>query len=73
MKPIGDSGVYKVTVLTKRGAHMKKTMMVFTFGLILSLCAATVFAAGGKNHGELGQGDVIQNQICVDDNGSPSF
>lgn len=50
-----------------------KKIIIFAFGLILSLCSATVFAAGGKNHGEVGQGEVIQHQECVDGNGSPSF
>ena len=56
-----------------RGAHMKKAMMILVVGMILSLCAVTVFAGGGKNHGEVGIGEVIQHQECVDDNGSPSF
>lgn len=52
---------------------MKKIIMTVAFGLVLALCAATLFASGGKNHGEVGEGEVIQNQICVDDKGSPSF
>jgi hypothetical protein len=52
---------------------MKKTLMIFGIGLVLSLCTVVVFAGGGKNHGEVGLGEVIQHQECVDDNGSPSF
>ena len=52
---------------------MKKTIMILIFGAVLSLAAVAAFAGGDKNHGDEGQGAVIQNQICVDDNGSPSF
>lgn len=52
---------------------MKKIVMTAAFGLVLALCAATLFASGGKNHGEVGQGEVIQHQECVDGKGTPSF
>jgi hypothetical protein len=52
---------------------MKKATMILIIGLVLSLSTVTVFAAGDKNHGEVGKGEVEQHQVCVDDNGSPSF
>jgi hypothetical protein len=52
---------------------MKKAIMILVVGAALTLGAATVFAGGDKNHGDKGQGAVVQNQHCVGDNGSPSF
>ena len=52
---------------------MKKVIMILVVGAALTLAAATAFAGGDKNHGDEGQGAVVQNQICVDDKGSPSF
>ena len=52
---------------------MKKIMMIAAVGTLLFLCATAAFAAGGKMHGEVGLGEVIQHQVCVDDNGTPSF
>ncbi|MGA1794383.1 MAG: hypothetical protein ACMUIL_00875 [bacterium] len=44
---------------------MKKTAIVMLIAFVLGLAATPVYASGGKNRGDKGQGEVVQKQVRV--------
>ena len=44
---------------------MKKAIMIFVVGMVLSLGAVSLFAGGDKNHGDEGQGETTQEERPV--------
>ena len=44
---------------------MKKAALIVLIALFLGLLTSPVFAAGGKNQGSKGKGEVIRHQVQV--------
>ena len=52
---------------------MKRSVWAVAILLLVFASVAPAFAGGGKNRGEKGQGDVVQEQIRNSDCGTPAF
>ena len=50
---------------------MRRMVLIASVALLMSAATASVFAAGGKNRGEKGQGTVVQVQVRNSDQATP--
>jgi hypothetical protein len=61
-----------ITIKGKKGENMKKVFSILlSLAILTSVAIAPVYAAGGKNHGDVGQGTVDQGEIGGETGNAP--